>query len=90
MKIPWSGLCPSRAPFYEVILGREAVLLGCIRLHVTFGQPDNFCKEPLTFEVVNFPDTYYAWLGRPCFAKFMVVPNYTYRKLDFSEIGLDK
>jgi hypothetical protein len=46
-----------------------------------FQQPDNFCKEPLTFEVVNFPSVYHALLGWPCFAKFMVVPNYTYLKL---------
>jgi hypothetical protein len=25
--------------------------------------------------------TYHAVLGRPCYAKFMVVPNYTYLKL---------
>jgi hypothetical protein len=54
---------------------KEVVLLGRIRLHVTFGQPNNFHKEPLTFEVVDFPGVYHALLGRPCFAKFMVVPN---------------
>ena len=27
-----------------------------IWLNVTFGRPDNFHKEPLTFEVVYFPD----------------------------------
>jgi hypothetical protein len=31
--------------------------------------------------VVDFPDVYHALLGRPCFTKFMVVPNYTYLKL---------
>jgi hypothetical protein len=35
----------------------------------------------LTFEVVEFPRSYQAILGRPCYAKFMVVPNYTYLKL---------
>jgi len=49
-----------------------------IRLNVTFGQPDNFRKEPITFKVVNFPGVYHALLDRPCFAKFMAVPNYTY------------
>jgi hypothetical protein len=33
------------------------------------------------FEVVGFRGTYHAVLGRPCYAKFMVVPNYTYLKL---------
>ncbi|XP_025791672.1 uncharacterized protein LOC112872850 [Panicum hallii] len=38
--------------------------------------------ETLTFEaVVGFHRSYHAILGRPCYAKFMVVPNYTYLKL---------
>ena len=37
--------------------------------------------ETLTFEVVRFHGTYHAVLGCPCYAKFMVVPNYTYLKL---------
>ena len=37
--------------------------------------------EVLTFEVVDFPGSYYAILGRPCNAKFMAIPNYTYLKL---------
>ncbi|XP_066361145.1 uncharacterized protein [Miscanthus floridulus] len=60
---------------------KEAVPLRCIWLNITFGQPDNFHKEPLTFEVVNFPGVYHALLGRSCFTKFMAVPNYTYLKL---------
>jgi hypothetical protein len=40
--------------------------------------------ETLTFEVVGFRGTYHAILGRPCYAKFMVVPNYTYLKLKMS------
>jgi hypothetical protein len=31
--------------------------------------------------VVGFRGTYHAVLGRPCYAKFMVIPNYTYLKL---------
>jgi hypothetical protein len=31
--------------------------------------------------VVGFRGTYHAVLGRPCYAKFMAVPNYTYHKL---------
>ena len=31
--------------------------------------------------MVGFKGTYHAILGRPCYAKFMVVPNYTYLKL---------
>jgi hypothetical protein len=38
----------------------------------------NFRTETFTFEVVGFSGTYHAILGRPAYAKFMVVPNYTY------------
>ena len=31
--------------------------------------------------MVDFPRSYHAILGRPCYAKFMAVPNYTYLKL---------
>ena len=48
---------------------------------VCFGTPSNYRKEILTFEVVGFKGTYHAILGRPCYAKFMAVPNYTYLKL---------
>ena len=37
--------------------------------------------ETLTFEIVDFPDTYHAILGQPCYANFMAIPNYTYLKL---------
>jgi hypothetical protein len=68
MGIPWSNLHPSKAPFYGIIPRKEAVPLERIRLNVTFSQPDNFCKEPLTFEVVDFPGIYHTLLGQPCFA----------------------
>jgi hypothetical protein len=53
-------------------------------LPVCFGTPSNFRRETLTFEVVGFRGTYHAVLGRPCYAKFMVVPNCTYLKLKMS------
>jgi hypothetical protein len=81
MGIPWSSLRPGKAPFYGIVPRKEVVHLGRIRLNITFGRPDNFWKELLTFEVVDFPGVYHALLGQPCFAKFMVVPNYTYLKL---------
>ncbi|XP_066320129.1 uncharacterized protein [Miscanthus floridulus] len=41
----------------------------------------NIMMETLAFEVVGFHGTYHTILGRPCYVKFMVVPNYTYMKL---------
>jgi hypothetical protein len=38
----------------------------------------------LTFEVVGFRGAYHAILGRPCYTKFTVVPNYTYLKMKMS------
>ena len=35
----------------------------------------NFHKKVLTFEVVGFQGAYHAILGRPCYAKFMEIPN---------------
>ena len=49
-----------------------------------FGNRANFRSEILTFEVVDFPRSYHAILGRPCYAKFMAIPNYTYLKLKMS------
>ncbi|XP_066320227.1 uncharacterized protein [Miscanthus floridulus] len=64
--------------------GKRTWPLGHINLPVCFGTPSNYRKEVLTFEVVRFKRTYHAILGWPCYAKFMVVPNYTYLKLKMS------
>jgi hypothetical protein len=81
MGIPWSALRPSTAPFHGVIPGIEALPLGQIDLPITFGDEQNFRTEILTFEVVGFLGTYHVILGKPTYAKFMAVPNYTYLKL---------
>ena len=31
--------------------------------------------------MVDFPGSYHTILGRPCYAKFMAIPKYTYLKL---------
>jgi hypothetical protein len=69
------------APFHGIVPGKRVQPLGQLDLPVCFRTPSNFRKETLTFEVVGFRGTYHAVLGRPCYAKFMVVPNYTYLKL---------
>jgi hypothetical protein len=68
-------------PFHGLVPGKRVLPLGQLDLPVCFGTPSNFRKETLTFEVVGFRGTYHAVLGRPCYAKFMAVPNYTYLKL---------
>ncbi|XP_034604589.1 uncharacterized protein [Setaria viridis] len=59
----------------------QAYPLGQIDISVMFGDHANFHTEVLTFEVVDFPGSYHTILERPCYAKFMAVPNYTYLKL---------
>jgi hypothetical protein len=68
-------------PFHGIVPGKRVLSLGQLDLPVCFGTPSNFRKETLTFEVVGFRGTYHAVLGRPCYAKFMAIPNYTYLKL---------
>jgi hypothetical protein len=74
-------LRPSVGGFHGVVLGKRAEPVGWVNLPVCFGTPANFRKETLTFEVVGFHGTYHTILGRPCYARFMAVPNYTYLKL---------
>jgi hypothetical protein len=77
-------LRPSTMPFHGVASGKRVQPLGQIDLPVWFGTPDNYRKETLTFEVVGFKGAYHAILRRPCYAKFMAVPNYTYLKMKMS------
>jgi hypothetical protein len=84
MGIGLDQLRPSTTPFHGVASGKRVQSLGQINLPVWFDTPANFCKETLTFEVVGFRGAYHAILGRPCYAKFMAVPNYTYLKMKVS------
>jgi hypothetical protein len=81
LQIDLSMIRAGVAPFHGIIPGKRVQPLGQLDLPVFFGTPSNFRKETLTFEVVEFRGTYHAVLGRPCYAKFMAVPNYTYLKL---------
>jgi hypothetical protein len=40
----------------------------------------NYHTETLTFEVVHFSEPYHVILGKPCYVKFMAIPNYAYLK----------
>jgi hypothetical protein len=77
-------LRPSTTPFHGVAPGKRVQPLGQIDLPAWFGTPNNYRKETLTFEVVGLRGAYHAILGRPCYAKFMAVPNYTYLKMKMS------
>ena len=81
LKISTDKLRPPRGLITGIVPGRQVMPLGIIDLWVMFGEAANFCKEILSFEVVDFQDTYHAVLGIPCFIKFMVVPHYVYLKM---------
>ena len=87
MGIDRTCLHPTRAPFHGIVPRKQAMPLGQIDLPITFGKPTNYRMETLTFKVVGFHGTYHAILGRPCYAKFMAVPNYTYLKLEMLSPG---
>ena len=52
--------------------------MGKIALDMQFGTPDNFRREKIEFEVMDWPSQYHAIFGRPAYARFMAVPHYTY------------
>jgi hypothetical protein len=72
-------LIKSTSPFYSIVPGNAAILLGSVVLPVTFGESrDNYRTEYIKFEVADLETSYHAILGRPAIAKFMAVPHYTY------------
>jgi hypothetical protein len=77
-------LWPSTMPFHGVVQGNRVQPLRQIDLPVRFGTANNFCKETLTLEVVGLRGVYHAILGRPCYAQFMAISNYTYLKMKTS------
>jgi hypothetical protein len=81
LRVDLSLVRAGAAPFHGIIPGKRVQPLGQLDLPVCFGTPSNFRRETLTFVVVGFRGTYHAVLGRPCYVKFMAVPNYTHLKL---------
>jgi hypothetical protein len=81
MGIDRSCIRLSGVPFHGIMPGNQAIPLRQINLPITFRDPTNYRMETLTFEVVGFHRSYHTILGRPCYAKFMAILNYNFRKL---------
>ncbi|KAK1627267.1 hypothetical protein QYE76_001582 [Lolium multiflorum] len=81
MGITMSMLEETDTCFHGILPTAPGHSLGKAYLNVIFGRADNFRKEKIEFEVVNWESQYHAILGRPAYAKFMVVPHYAYLKL---------
>jgi hypothetical protein len=78
MSISLEFLKPTDCSFHGLVQGSANYPLGRIALDVCFGNRQNYRKEKLDFEVMDWPSQYHAILGRPAFSCFMVVSHYTY------------
>jgi hypothetical protein len=81
MNISLEWLQPIDCSFHGIVPGSANRPLGKIKLDVCFGDSGNFRREKLEFKVMDWPSQYHAILGRPAFARFMVVPHYAYLAL---------
>jgi hypothetical protein len=78
MSISLNTLQPTDCSFNGIVPRSANYPLGKIELDICFGDPHNYKREKLEFEVMDWPSQYHAILGRPAFARFMAVPYYTY------------
>jgi hypothetical protein len=81
MCISLESLKPTDCCFHGIVPGGANFPLGKIELDVCFGNSNNYRREKLEFEVMDWPSQYHAILGHPAFAKFMAVPHYAYLTL---------
>jgi hypothetical protein len=81
MSISLEWLKPTDCSFHRIVLGSANHPLWKIELDVCFGDSDNFRREKLEFEVMDWPSQYHVIMGRPAFVKFMAVPHYVYLTL---------
>lgn len=77
MGIDQGWLRPYGSLFHGVVSGTQDTPIGQTDLPITFGTMANIRTETLTFEIVSFLGVYHINFGRPCYARFMVVANYT-------------
>jgi hypothetical protein len=81
MCISLESLKPTDYSFHGIVPGGANFPLGKIELDICFGNSNNYRREKLEFEVMDWPSQYHAILRCPTFAKFMVVPHYAYLTL---------
>jgi hypothetical protein len=78
MHISLEFLKPTDCSFHGIVPGSANYPLGRIALNVCFENRQNYRREKLDFEVMDWPSQYHAILERPAFSRFMAVPHYTY------------
>jgi hypothetical protein len=78
MHISLEFLKPIDCSFHGIEPGSANYPLGLIALNVCFRNCQNYRREKLNFEVMDWPSQYHAILRRLAFSRFMAVPHYTY------------
>lgn len=78
MNISLTNLEATNTSFHGIVPGKPEVPLGKIGLDVIFGMQENYRRERIKFEVVDWPSQYHAILRQPAFARFMAVSHYAY------------
>ena len=81
MNLSTTSLEASETSFHGIVPGEPNYPIGKIGLDLVFGTEQNFRRERIEFEVVDWPSQYHTILGRPTFARFMAVPHYAYLQL---------
>jgi hypothetical protein len=61
-------LKPTDCSFHEIFLGSANYPLGRIALNICFRNCQNYRREKLDFEVMDWPSQYYVILGKPAFS----------------------
>jgi hypothetical protein len=67
MHISLEFLKPTDCSFHEIVPGSANYPLGRIALKVCFENQQNYKREKLNLEVMDWPSQYHAILGRPAF-----------------------
>jgi hypothetical protein len=68
MRISLEFLKPTDYSFHGIVPGSANYLLGRIALDVCYGNHQNYRKEKLDFEVMDWPSRYHTILGQPTFS----------------------
>src|SRR4051812_36127132 len=85
LQVPYDQLQPTK-PFSGVTDG-STILIGQVRLPVTFGARSNYRTELIDFDIAHIRLPYNAILGYPALAKFMAITHHGYNVLKMPGSG---
>jgi hypothetical protein len=90
MHISLEFLKPTDCSFHEIVLGSANYPLGRIALNVCFGNRQNYRREKLDFEVMDWPSQYHVILGDPRFRnswQYLTIHTWYSRCQDLTELS---